>query len=75
MPMLKITTGYGEDPKANPVVEVDRWAEYLRGPDGYCALCHGDPCNEHSSSNSDIASFYEIAPSAETCPVCEGRAA
>jgi hypothetical protein len=29
-----------------PVLDVTDFAEYLRGPDGTCAFCHGDPCAE-----------------------------
>ena len=46
---------------------------YARGPDGTCAFCKGDPCNEDSSPETPIARFYAAWPGADTCPVCEGR--
>lgn len=29
-----------------PVLDVTEFAEFLRGPDGTCAFCHGDPVAE-----------------------------
>jgi hypothetical protein len=53
-------------------------SNYPRGSDGYCAFCHGDPCNERSNENSLIAKFYndckESNNSVDTCPMCNGRA-
>ena len=44
-----------------------------KGPDGCCAFCKGDPCNENSSPDSPIARYYTDAPHAATCPFCDGR--
>lgn len=46
---------------------------FARGPDGTCALCLGDPCNERPIEGSNISKFYELNPRADTCPSCEGR--
>lgn len=40
-------------------VEVTSFSEFMRGPDGLCALCHGD--------------HHKWPKHWETCPVCEGR--
>ncbi len=54
-------------------LEVTNFYEYPRGTDGTCALCQGDPCNEHSPPDSNIAKFYANNTWADTCPVCDGR--
>lgn len=54
-------------------LEVDRFSDFARGPDGTCALCHGDPCNESSPAESLIALWWAANPHADTCPVCDGR--
>ena len=55
-------------------MEVTYFAEFLRGPDGTCAFCHGDPCAESSPQDSFIARYMqEYKAWAETCPVCDGR--
>lgn len=55
-------------------LKVDFFAEYPRGNDGLCALCHGDPCNEYSPPDSLIARWWKENEScASTCPVCGGR--
>jgi hypothetical protein len=48
---------------------------YARGPDGTCAFCAGDPCNEYPEQNPDAAmKKYAVEnPRFETCPCCEGR--
>jgi hypothetical protein len=57
-------------------LDVIYFAEYLRGPDGTCAFCHGDPCAEHSAPGALISRERAAAPSYapfETCPCCLGR--
>ncbi|HEY0820998.1 MAG TPA: hypothetical protein VGD46_19585 [Rhizobacter sp.] len=54
-------------------LEVEDYYEYPRGPDGLCALCKGDPCNEESEPDSLIARWWAANPHASTCPVCDGR--
>jgi len=55
------------------LLTVRYWAEFLRGPDGTCAFCHGDPCAEQSGPATLISNFYARNPGIETCPVCNGR--
>jgi hypothetical protein len=55
-------------------VDVKYIAQFPRGADGTCAFCHGDPCNEESDSDSEIAKYFAETKNAETCPMCEGRA-
>lgn len=43
------------------------------GPDGLCAFCKGDPCNDHSPADSPIARYFAAAPHAAVCPFCDGR--
>jgi hypothetical protein len=50
-------------------------ADYPRDEDGLCAYCHGDPLAQSSAPNSFIAGYYVRNPRAETCPLCDGRAA
>lgn len=50
-------------------------AEYLRGPDGLCAFCHGDPLAEESGPETLIGNFWARNPHQETCPCCSGRPA
>lgn len=59
MSLVRVITGYGPEPEETIEVEVAYFAEFLRGADHLCALCHGDPVNWH--------------PQWETCPVCDGR--
>jgi hypothetical protein len=47
---------------------------FARGPDGLCAFCHGDPCDEDSPKDSLIAKYFATAHSPSSCPVCEGMA-
>lgn len=55
-------------------VEVKSFWEYMRGPDGACALCKGDPClEEKNSKNKKLKDFWKNNPDADTCPVCLGR--
>lgn len=48
---------------------------YARGPNGTCAFCEGDPCNEHPEENGDTAikKYALDYPRFETCPCCNGR--
>jgi hypothetical protein len=40
-------TAYGPDGHGTEVtLDVTDFAEFLRGEDGTCAFCHGDPCAE-----------------------------
>lgn len=56
-------------------VEVIYWARFLRGPDGTCAYCHGDPGAKRSGPESAIARFLARAADwAHCCPVCDGQA-
>ena len=61
------------------LLEVVKVVEYARGPDGTCAFCAGDPCNEDNEDNdgnmmvTSIYRFYEKNKWASTCPVCNGR--
>ena len=55
------------------LLPVSRFCVFVRGPNGTCALCDGDPCNERSAPNSPIARFYANSPHAVSCPVCDGR--
>lgn len=67
----------GPDGRGEEVwLDVIYHAEFLRGPDGTCAFCHGDPCAERSAPDSLIARERAVAPSwapFETCPCCLGR--
>jgi hypothetical protein len=68
--MVKFFPGDGTE----QMVEVLHLAgSFARGPDGACAFCHGDPCNESPVEGSLIAEFYGRNPHAETCPMCDGR--
>jgi hypothetical protein len=31
-----------------PILDVISFAKFLRGPDGTCAFCHGDPCSDQA---------------------------
>ena len=56
------------------LLTVTRHAEFLRGRDGTCAFCHGDPCADDSPADSLIATFFSRNESlGNTCPCCEGR--
>lgn len=52
----------------------------VRGVDGTCAFCHGDPCAETSPESSWIWRYMNLPmyPGStyrpEVCPLCEGRA-
>jgi hypothetical protein len=54
-------------------LEVAYIAEYPRGPGGTCAFCSGDPLGTRSPAGSLIAAYYRRNPTAETCPLCQGR--
>lgn len=55
-------------------------AEFPRDSKGDCAFCHGDPCAEHSPSESRIAQYHErhaedrlkYRGCYDTCPLCKG---
>ncbi len=56
------------------LVEVCSIGEFARGPDGLCAFCHGDPCNERpTEEDTPIKRFYKENEWANTCPCCDGR--
>jgi len=70
---MKIDIGNWEHPLEVNIVADSFYDEFVRGPDGRCALCQGDPCNEHSPAESLIAQFWAHNPDASSCPVCDGR--
>lgn len=47
-----------------PVLDVTHYAEFLRGPDGTCAFCHGDPCAERPCPDCG-GSYIKIIKSGE----------
>lgn len=67
--------GLGKGSFKETTLDVHHIAEYPRGADGTCALCHGDPCDEKKEPGSMIGKFYQENPEAGTCPVCHGRPA
>lgn len=67
--LVKFLSGAGTS-EMLPVLYV---AQYPRGPNGCCAFCNGDPCNEEGTTDTPIARFYAAAPHADTCPICDGR--
>lgn len=64
--------GLGKGSFTSIRIFVSHIAEYARGSDGTCALCHGDPLDE-KKEDSLIHRFYSENPDAGTCPVCTGR--
>lgn len=57
-------------------VDVDHISEFPRDVDGYCAFCHGDPCDEEKIDGSLIHEFWESIREhhwIDTCPCCGGR--
>lgn len=55
------------------LLTVSYWAEFLRGEDGTCAFCHGDPCAERSGPDTLIGNYFARLSWAQTCPCCDGR--
>lgn len=55
------------------LLTVSRHAEFLRGLDGTCAFCHGDPCAELSGPETLIGNFFQRNSRAAACPLCDGR--
>ena len=69
---VEFLTGYGDD---GIILDVLYIADgFARDKDSLCAFCHGDPCNESSDEDSEIAKFFARNPKAPTCPCCKGRA-
>lgn len=57
------------------LLTVTYFSDFLRGPDGTCAYCHGDPCAERSGPETLIGDWFaRYSAWAETCPCCGGRA-
>lgn len=46
---------------------------FARNKGGVCAYCLGDPCNEKAPVTSRISEFYRHNPTAQTCPMCNGK--
>lgn len=75
IPVDVLFRGLGRGRFERILLEVKHFAEYPRGRDGTCALCHGDPLNEKNpAADTLIKRFYEDNPGAQTCPVCFGKA-
>jgi hypothetical protein len=53
------------------MLTVSYWAEFLRGPDGQCAFCHGDT-DAWSDPSTPIGDYFATFEWAETCPICKG---
>lgn len=47
------------------------WAEFLRGPDGECAFCHGDT-DAWTDPATGIGDYLAAYPFEDTCPICKG---
>lgn len=71
MVLVPFYTGMGE---AIPI-EIDHISEFPRDTVGYCAFCHGDPCDEEKKEGTLIHEFWESMKGhfCETCPCCDGR--
>lgn len=56
--------------------EVAHIGEFAKGPDGACAFCEGDPCNEYPEQHPNAAINKYVADGKfyDTCPCCDGRA-
>ncbi len=70
-------TGYTEDGTGEVMLDVIYMAhDFLRGPDGLCAFCHGDSVDEKQAGH--IHEYFELYKAdwghyPETCPLCDGR--
>lgn len=69
--IVEVITGYGSDDVY--YVPVSRFAEFIRGIDSYgcCAFCKGE---DWDNPNTFIGDWFKRHPTADTCPVCQGRA-
>lgn len=55
----KIDFSYGSTFQCK--LEVDYFSEFMRGIDGSCALCKGDPCLEDKQSkNKNLKNLYMV---------------
>lgn len=68
--IVEVITGYGSDDVY--YVPVSHFAEFIRGIDRYgcCAFCKGE---DWDNPNTFIGDWFKRHPTADTCPVCQGR--
>ena len=68
MPTVKFYLGDGTGALE---IEVESFAEFLRGPGGTCAFCHGRT-EDWTTPGTPIGDYLARNRWADTCPCCKG---